>query len=70
MSIFDAPKPTPQPLPTAPAADPAQIAQQQQAAAQEQLAASGGGRASTFLTQGGQLGDDSTSSVIKTLLGG
>lgn len=64
------PKLQPQPLPSAPAVDPAQIAQQQQRAAETQIQASAGGRASTILT--GPEGDTtgaSKNSVSKQLLG-
>ncbi len=61
--------PQPQPLPAAPAVDPAQIAAQQKKAAETAMQASAGGRASTQLTgpNGDTLGQ---SSVSKTLMAG
>lgn len=69
MNLFGGAKsPAPQPLPNAPAVDPAQIAAQQEKAAEEQLQASQAGKASTILTgpQGDTLG---ASSVSKQLMG-
>lgn len=68
--IFGGSPPPVQPLPTAPALDPSQIAERDRKAAEEALRAEGGGRASTMLTGGQGLGDTGDNSVVKRLLGG